>query len=133
MSGGQKTRISLARTVYSGKDIVLMNDPISSLDSNVKQKSVWRSTLRKSKHKTRILVTHAVYFLHLADRIVIMEKGDIKLVGTYEELKQSEEIKQVIDSISQIHLKEERMTEEIENKVNKTTLEKIETSQKKWD
>ena len=133
LSGGQKARISLARAVYSGKDIVLMDDPISSLDSNVKQKVFEEVLWGELKHKTRILVTHAVDFLHLADRIVIMEKGNIKLVGTYEELKQSEEIKQVIDAITQIHLKEERMTEEIENEVDKTTLEKIETSQKKWD
>ena len=85
------------------------------------------------KHNTRILVIHAVEFLHLAYQIAIMKKGNIKLVGTYKELKQSEEIKQVIDAITQIHLKGERMTEEIENEVDKTALEKIETSQKKWD
>ena len=38
LSGGQKARISLARAVYAKKDIVLMDDPISALDSNVKKK-----------------------------------------------------------------------------------------------
>lgn len=37
LSGGQKARISLARAVYSDKDIVLMDDPISALDANVKK------------------------------------------------------------------------------------------------
>jgi len=38
LSGGQKARISLARAVYANRDIILMDDPISALDSNVKHK-----------------------------------------------------------------------------------------------
>ena len=37
LSGGQKARVSLARAVYANSDIVLMDDPISALDSNVKK------------------------------------------------------------------------------------------------
>lgn len=37
LSGGQKARVSLARAVYSNKDIVLMDDPISALDANVRK------------------------------------------------------------------------------------------------
>ena len=38
LSGGQKARISLARAVYANNDIVLMDDPISALDANVRKK-----------------------------------------------------------------------------------------------
>lgn len=38
LSGGQKARIGLARAVYSDKSIILMDDPISALDANVKKK-----------------------------------------------------------------------------------------------
>lgn len=38
LSGGQKARIGLARAVYSEKSIILMDDPISALDANVKKK-----------------------------------------------------------------------------------------------
>ena len=38
LSGGQKARVSLARAVYSDKAIMLMDDPISALDANVKKK-----------------------------------------------------------------------------------------------
>jgi len=38
LSGGQKARISLARAVYANNDIILMDDPISALDSHVKHK-----------------------------------------------------------------------------------------------
>ena len=85
-----------------------MDDTISSLDSNVKQK-VFEEVLRgELKHKTRVLITHLENFLHLADRIVIIEKGCIKFVWINKEFKQSEKIKQVINSITQVHLKEER-------------------------
>jgi ABC-type bacteriocin/lantibiotic exporter with double-glycine peptidase domain len=38
LSGGQKARISLARAVYSERDIMLMDDPISALDAHVRKK-----------------------------------------------------------------------------------------------
>ena len=38
LSGGQKARVSLARAVYADRDIILMDDPISALDSNVRKK-----------------------------------------------------------------------------------------------
>ena len=38
LSGGQKARVSLARAVYANKDLILMDDPISALDANVKKK-----------------------------------------------------------------------------------------------
>ena len=49
-----------------------MDDPISALDANVKKKifkNVFRGLLR---NKTRVLVTHAVDFLHLVDKIILL-------------------------------------------------------------
>ena len=100
LSGGQKARVSLARAVYSDCDIILMDDPVSALDSNVKQKVFKEVFLGELKNKTRILVTHAVEFLHLADRIVIMENGRVKNIGTFEELESIEEIQNMIQTIS---------------------------------
>ena len=77
LSGGQKARISLARAVYADCDIILMDDPISALDANVRKrifKEVFRGLLKK---RTRVLVTHAIDFLHLADRICVIKEGRI--------------------------------------------------------
>ena len=52
-----------------------MDDPISALDANVRKAvftEVFQGTLRE---KTRVLVTHAIDFLHLADRLVIFKDG----------------------------------------------------------
>ena len=64
-----------------------MDDPISALDANTRKRifeDVFQGLL---KDKTRILVTHAVDFVHLADKIVIMDKGKIIAQGSYNELK----------------------------------------------
>ena len=107
LSGGQKARVSLARAVYSDWDILLMDDPISALDANVKQKVFEMVFWGELKHKTRVLVTHAVDFLHLADRIIVMEEGRVKYEGTFNELEHSDEIKHVIETIAKTYVKED--------------------------
>ena len=73
LSGGQKARVSLARAVYTDSDIYLMDDPISALDANVRKQIFKEVFVGLLKDKTRILATHAVDFLHLADRIIVMK------------------------------------------------------------
>lgn len=108
LSGGQKARVSLARAVYANADIILMDDPISALDSNVK-KSIFKNLfLEELKGKTRILVTHAVEFLEKVDRIIIMEKGQIKYNATYDDLQHSEEIQHIVETLSKVTVKEEK-------------------------
>lgn len=74
--------------MYSDKDIYLMDDPISALDSTVRQRIMKNLIMGHLKFKTRILVTHAIEFVHLADRIVIMDKGKIQAMGSYDQLIQ---------------------------------------------
>lgn len=69
--------MSLARAVYSDRQIMLMDDPISALDANVKKKIFKEVFMKRFKDKTRVLVTHAVDFLHLVDTIVLLHKGKI--------------------------------------------------------
>lgn len=87
LSGGQKARVSLARAVYANKDIILMDDPISALDANVKKKIFKHVFMGDLKDKTRILVTHAVDFLHLVDVIVLLKQGEVILQGPYDQIK----------------------------------------------
>lgn len=86
LSGGQQARVSLARAIYADKDIILMDDPISALDPNVRKSIFKRAFQTMLKKKTRVLVTHAIDFLHLADRVVVMKDGEIRTTGTYEEV-----------------------------------------------
>ena len=75
LSGGQKARVSLARAVYAEKPIILMDDPISALDANVKKKIFKKVFMKKFAGKTRVLVTHAVDFLEHVDTIILLKKG----------------------------------------------------------
>ena len=96
LSGGQKARISLARAVYSDKDTILMDDPLSALDANVKKRIFKLVIMRKLVHKTRVLVTHAVDFLHLADSIVCLKNGKIEFQGSFEDVKGHPYLKELI-------------------------------------
>ena len=58
--------------MYSNKDLLLLDDPISALDANVKQQVFNKVIMGELKDKTRILVTHAVDFLHLCDKIIVI-------------------------------------------------------------
>jgi ABC-type bacteriocin/lantibiotic exporter with double-glycine peptidase domain len=87
LSGGQKARVGLARAVYANKDMILMDDPISALDANVKKKIFENVFLGELRKKTRVLVTHAVDFLHLVDTIILLKDGEVLLQGSYEEIK----------------------------------------------
>ena len=119
LSGGQKARVSLARAVYSNTDILLMDDPVSALDSNVK-KSIFENLFwSELKHKTRILVTHAVEFLDKVDRIIIMEKGRVKYFDTYEKLQHSDEIKHIIETLAHVSVKKTTNEETKENEESK--------------
>jgi ABC-type bacteriocin/lantibiotic exporter with double-glycine peptidase domain len=81
--------VSLARAVYANTDIILMDDPVSALDANVKKKVFDEVFMKNMRGKTRILITHAVDFLEHVDRIIIMENGNALLDGSYEQLKDS--------------------------------------------
>jgi len=97
LSGGQKARLSLARAVYADKDIYLMDDPISALDAQVRKQIFQRVFCGMLKGKTRILATHAIDFVHLADRVVVMKEGEIKCQGTYEEVLENEIVKEILE------------------------------------
>lgn len=53
--------------------------------------------LGSEKNKTRILVTHAIDFIHKADKIIYMESGKIVHQGVFEEIKEKEEIKELLE------------------------------------
>jgi ATP-binding cassette, subfamily C (CFTR/MRP), member 1 len=65
---------------------MLMDDPISALDVHVRREIFNQVLTGVSKDKTRILVTHAIDYLHLCDRIVLMNHGHITAQGSFTEL-----------------------------------------------
>ncbi|NXA88006.1 MRP1 protein, partial [Melanocharis versteri] len=88
LSGGQKQRVSLARAVYCNADVYLLDDPLSAVDAHV-GKHIFEKVIGPKgilKNKTRVLVTHAINYLHQMDTILVMTDGEISEMGSYQEL-----------------------------------------------
>ena len=89
LSGGQKQRISLARGLYCNKDIYLIDDTLSALDSQV-AKSVFADVLvgeLRRNRKTVILATHALAILDQCDSVLLIENGRIVIEGPFSKIK----------------------------------------------
>lgn len=90
LSGGQKQRVSLARAIYSNRDIYLLDDPLSAVDSHV-GKHIFDHVIGPGgllKNKTRLLVTNQASYLPKVDYIIVVKNGRISEDGTYTELLQ---------------------------------------------
>ena len=73
LSGGQRTRLALARAVYSRADIYLMDDPLSSLDAKVAE-NIFKNVLRRMlSERIVFLITHKHF--NEADYIIMLDKG----------------------------------------------------------
>ena len=88
LSGGQRARVSLARAAYNNADVFLLDDPLSAVDTTVGRQLFEQCISGLLANKPRILVTHQLQYLHSADKIMILKRGQAT-IGTYEELEQS--------------------------------------------
>eukprot|EP00057_Strongylocentrotus_purpuratus_P011079 XP_011665553.1 PREDICTED: multidrug resistance-associated protein 5 isoform X2 [Strongylocentrotus purpuratus] len=86
LSGGQKQRISLARVLYSNRDIYLLDDPLSAVDAHVGQHIFTHCIKDAMKGKTTIFVTHQLQYLKDCDHVLLMKDGQISESGTHDEL-----------------------------------------------
>ncbi|XP_023182733.1 canalicular multispecific organic anion transporter 1-like isoform X1 [Xiphophorus maculatus] len=91
LSGGQKQRVSLARAAYSEADILLLDDPLSAVDSHVGKHLFDKVIGPKGilQNKTRVLVTHGISFLPYVDEVVVLVNGQVSEVGSYQSLRAS--------------------------------------------
>eukprot|EP00892_Ulva_mutabilis_P005682 jgi/Ulvmu1/3486/UM161_0003.1 len=69
LSGGQKQRISIARGVYSDADAIILDDPLSAVDSHVGRSLFQDCICSALRGKTVLLVTNALHFLHATDQV----------------------------------------------------------------
>ncbi|MCB0383151.1 MAG: ATP-binding cassette domain-containing protein, partial [Psychroserpens sp.] len=85
LSGGQKQRISIARALIKAPEIMLFDDCLSAVDTETEEKIL--NSLRKVSHgKTTILVSHRVSSAKHADKIIVLDNGQIIQNGTHEQL-----------------------------------------------
>uniref|UniRef100_A0A8B9H6V4 ATP-binding cassette, sub-family C (CFTR/MRP), member 10 n=1 Tax=Astyanax mexicanus TaxID=7994 RepID=A0A8B9H6V4_ASTMX len=109
LSGGQKSRLALARAVYMDKDIYLLDDPLAAVDADVAQHLMEKCILGILKNKTRILCTHRIEFVEKADMVVLMDGGTVVKTGIDQPITYNQ-INQTIDQNNQEE--EEELTNE---------------------
>ena len=74
-----------------------MDDPLAALDGRVKKLILDQVFLGCLASKTRILITHSVDFLPVADRVILVNDGQIILDGSYKDVKNDDYIKALIE------------------------------------
>ncbi|CAI5723801.1 unnamed protein product [Hyaloperonospora brassicae] len=86
LSGGQRTRVAIARAVYQDADIYLLDDILSAVDSHVGA-DIFHECIKKTlKDKLVVLVTHSLRFLGQCDEITVIANGRIAEHGSYKKL-----------------------------------------------
>ena len=85
LSGGEQQKIAVSRTHMSDKDILIFDEPAAALDP-IAEMEQFQNIKTKTAGKTSILISHRVGFARMADRIFVLEKGNLVEVGTHEEL-----------------------------------------------
>ena len=85
LSGGQKQRVSIARAIIKNPEILLLDDCLSAVDTETEE-TILNNLLEISKDKTTIIVSHRVSSAKNADKIIILEEGEIIQQGTHNQL-----------------------------------------------
>ena len=85
LSGGQKQRIAIARAILRDAPVLLLDEATSALDAE-SERAVQQAVDRLSQDRTTLVVAHRLATVKRADRIIVLEEGQIVAQGSHDEL-----------------------------------------------
>ena len=99
LSGGQRARVSLARTVYADADVYLLDDPLSAVDLKISEHIFNHCIRQLLQDKTRIMVTYTESHMKAADQVVVLYKASVLGKGSFLELKEGNFLSTVLGAV----------------------------------
>ena len=91
LSGGQRQRVAIARAVLKDAPLLILDEATSAVD-NETEAALQRSIERISKGRTTIIIAHRLSTIRRADRILVLDDGEIAEEGVHEDLLKRDEI-----------------------------------------
>jgi ATP-binding cassette subfamily B protein len=108
LSGGQKQRISIARAILKQPKILLLDDALSAVDTITEEK-ILEKLREEMKGKTCVWISHRISALQDADKIIVLDQGEIieegthnellKLGGLYRDLYEKQKLEEALDLV----------------------------------
>ncbi|MBN1327283.1 MAG: ABC transporter ATP-binding protein [Candidatus Cloacimonetes bacterium] len=85
LSGGQKQRIAIARALLTNPKILILDDALSAVDTKT-EKQILDQLITLRRNKTTIIIAHRISALQHADKVIVLDAGNIIETGTHAEL-----------------------------------------------
>ncbi len=108
LSGGEKQRVAIARVLLKNPPILIFDEATSSLDSR-SERNILEALNRIARRKTTLVIAHRLSTIVDADRILVLEKGEIREQGSHEELLEHGGLYASMWAIQQKKLQEEEL------------------------
>lgn len=85
LSGGEKQKIAIVRALYKNAPVLILDEPTSALDP-MAEYEIYQKFAKMSDGRTTVYISHRIYSTRFCDKIMVLEKGEMKEYGTFGEL-----------------------------------------------